>query len=157
MPGALDTLDGMHDNGSLLMMKSKAALYSTQGLLNGMLALYRDRLVWTEVSNRSSNMLTISMDVMFGATLSPPGKFKFKSFETASVANLKIETSTHFTVYTIMARESGKRPLCDTWSFKVDDENECATWLSLLRCAIRPNLEGNLSTHTLVLQNCNCA
>ncbi|KAJ2459593.1 Sphingosine kinase 1 [Coemansia sp. RSA 2424] len=122
------------------MMKSKAALYSSQGLLSGMLALYRDRLVWNEVSSRSSNMLTISMDVMFGATLSPPGKFKFKSFEAASMANLKMESSTHFTVYTIMSREGGKRPLCDTWSFKVDDEDECATWVSLLRCAIRPNL-----------------
>ncbi|KAJ2859559.1 Sphingosine kinase 1 [Coemansia aciculifera] len=142
MPGAPDTLDAAEDQGSrVLLMKSKAALYSSQGLLSGMLALYRDRLVWNEVSNRSSNMLTISMDVMFGATLSPPGKFKFKSFEAASVANLKIESSTHFTVYTIMSRENGKRPLCDTWSFKVDDEDECAMWISLLRCAIRPKLE----------------
>ncbi|KAJ1820973.1 Sphingosine kinase 1 [Coemansia sp. RSA 2671] len=141
MPGAPDTLEAAEDQGSrVLLMKSKAALYSTQGLLNGMLSLYRDRLVWNEVSSRSSNMLTISMDVMFGATLSPPGKFKFKSFEAASAANLNIESSTHFTVYTIMSREGGKRPLCDTWSFKVDDEDECAMWLSLLRCAIRPNL-----------------
>ncbi|KAJ2355598.1 hypothetical protein H4S02_012912, partial [Coemansia sp. RSA 2611] len=141
MPGAPDTLETAEDQGSrVLLMKSKAALYSTQGLLNGMLSLYRDRLVWNEVSSRSSNMLTISMDVMFGATLSPPGKFKFKSFEAASAANLNIESSTHFTVYTIMSREGGKRPLCDTWSFKVDDEDECAMWLSLLRCAIRPNL-----------------
>ncbi|KAJ2816862.1 hypothetical protein FBU31_006429, partial [Coemansia sp. 'formosensis'] len=85
-------------------------------------------------------MLTISMDVMFGATLSPAGKFKFKSFEAASATNLRIESSTHFTVYTIMARESGKRPLCDTWSFMVDDEDECAMWVNLLRCAIRPSL-----------------
>ncbi|KAJ2742500.1 hypothetical protein GGI20_004436 [Coemansia sp. BCRC 34301] len=151
-PGASDTLDVLHDNGSLLMMKSRAALYSSQGLLSGMLTLYRDRLVWNEVSNRSSNMLTISMDVMFGATLSPPGKFKFKSFEAASMANLKMESSTHFTVYTIMSREGGKRPLCDTWSFKVDDEDECATWVTLLRCAIRPKLE-DVEAKALVFLN----
>ncbi|KAJ1896023.1 hypothetical protein IW146_009446, partial [Coemansia sp. RSA 922] len=51
MPGAPDTLDAAEDQGSrVLLMKSKAALYSTQGLLSGMLALYRDRLVWNEVS-----------------------------------------------------------------------------------------------------------
>ncbi|KAJ2055836.1 hypothetical protein GGI17_006494 [Coemansia sp. S146] len=154
MPGAPDTLDAAEDQGSrVLLMKSKAALYSSQGLLSGMLALYRDRLVWNEVSSRSSNMLTISMDVMFGATLSPPGKFKFKSFEAASVANLKIESSTHFTVYTIMSRENGKRPLCDTWSFKVDDEDECAMWVSLLRCAIRPKLEVDAEAKALVFLN----
>ncbi|KAJ2484515.1 hypothetical protein EV174_002366 [Coemansia sp. RSA 2320] len=97
-------------------------------------------------------MLTISMDVLFGVTLSPPGKFKFKSFETASLANLKLESSTHFTVYTIMSRESTKRPLCDTWSFKVEDEDECATWVSLLRCAIRPNI-GDGETGALVILN----
>ncbi|KAJ1828111.1 hypothetical protein LPJ56_001292 [Coemansia sp. RSA 2599] len=92
------------------------------------------------MSNRSSNQLTISMDVLFGATLSPPEKFKFKSFEAASVTNLSIESSTHFTVYTIMAREGGKRPLCDTWTFKVDSDEESAMWVTLLRCAIRPKL-----------------
>ncbi|KAJ1784907.1 hypothetical protein LPJ59_006259, partial [Coemansia sp. RSA 2399] len=89
---------------------------------------------------RSSNMLTISMNVMFGATLSPKGKYKFKSFEAASATNLKIESSTHFTVYTIMDRESGKRPLCDTWTFIVETEEESATLVSLLRLSIRPKL-----------------
>ncbi|KAJ2001276.1 hypothetical protein GGI04_003803 [Coemansia thaxteri] len=152
MPGASNLQDAVPDRGEFLMMKSKAALYSSQGLLDGMLTLHRDRLVWNEVSSRSSNMLTISMDVLFGVTLSPPGKFKFKSFETASLANLKLESSTHFTVYTIMSRESTKRPLCDTWSFKVEDEDECATWVSLLRCAIRPNI-GDGETGALVILN----
>ncbi|KAJ1783303.1 hypothetical protein LPJ59_006615, partial [Coemansia sp. RSA 2399] len=64
MPGATDIMEmvagGSTDN--FLMMKIQAALYSSQGLLNGMLTLYRDRLVWNEVSKRSSNMLTISMN-----------------------------------------------------------------------------------------------
>ncbi|KAJ2758214.1 hypothetical protein H4S06_002805 [Coemansia sp. BCRC 34490] len=37
---------------NFLMMKGQAALYSSQGLLNGMLTLYRDRLVWNEVSSK---------------------------------------------------------------------------------------------------------
>ncbi|KAJ1897149.1 hypothetical protein LPJ66_003557 [Kickxella alabastrina] len=142
MPGAPELIDVMafSNDDNLLMMRSTASLYSSQGLLSGMLTLYRNRLLWSEVSSRSSNMLTISMDVMFGATLSPPGKFKFKSFETASATNLSIESSTHFTVYTIMAHEGGKRPLCDTWSFKVESEEESAMWVELLHCAIRPKL-----------------
>ncbi|KAJ2664665.1 hypothetical protein IWW48_000610 [Coemansia sp. RSA 1200] len=142
MPGATDIIDAMvgDSKDNFLMMKGQAALYSSQGLLNGMLTLYRDRLVWNEVSKRSSNMLTISMSVMFGATLSPEGKYKFKSFEAASATNLKIEASTHFTVYTIMARESAKRPLCDTWTFMVESQEDSATWVSLLRLAIRPKL-----------------
>ncbi|KAJ2551078.1 hypothetical protein EV175_003826 [Coemansia sp. RSA 1933] len=130
--------DGSTEN--FLMMKSQAALYSSQGLLNGMLTLYKDRLVWNEVSKRSANMLTISMDVMFGATLSPEGKYKFKSFEAASATNLAIESSTHFTVYTIMDREGGKRPLCDTWTFIVETQEDSATLVSLLRLAIRPKV-----------------
>ncbi|KAJ1771482.1 hypothetical protein LPJ74_002302 [Coemansia sp. RSA 1843] len=151
MPGATDGMEAMA-NGStdnFLMMKSQAALYSSQGLLNGMLTLFRDRLVWNEVSKRSSNMLTISMNVMFGATLSPEGKYKFKSFEAASAANLKIGSSSHFTVYTIMDREGGKRPLCDTWTFMVETQEDSATWVSLLRLAIRPKLTAN----ALVLLN----
>ncbi|KAJ2510508.1 Sphingosine kinase 1 [Coemansia sp. RSA 1939] len=142
MPGATDIIDAMvgDSKDNFLMMKGQAALYSSQGLLNGMLTLYRDRLVWNEVSKRSSNMLTISMSVMFGATLSPEGKYKFKSFEAASATNLKIEASSHFTVYTIMARESAKRPLCDTWTFMVESQEDSATWVSLLRLAIRPQL-----------------
>ncbi|KAI9503226.1 ATP-NAD kinase-like domain-containing protein [Coemansia spiralis] len=97
-------------------------------------------------------MLTISMDVMFGATLSPEGKYKFKSFEAASAVNLKIESSTHFTVYTIMARESGKRPLCDTWTFQVETEDDSATWVSLLRLAIRPKITDD-KANALVLIN----
>ncbi|KAJ1644030.1 hypothetical protein LPJ64_004256 [Coemansia asiatica] len=142
MPGAADIVDNMAFtfNENALMMRSKASLYSSLGVLEGLLTLYQNRLVWSEMSNRSSNQLTISMDVLFGATLSPPGKFKFKSFEAASVTNLSIESSTHFTVYTIMAREGGKRPLCDTWTFMVDSEEESAMWITLLRCAIRPKL-----------------
>ncbi|KAJ2602828.1 hypothetical protein H4R99_000135 [Coemansia sp. RSA 1722] len=142
MPGAADIVENMAfaSNENVLMMRSKASLYSSLGVLEGLLTLYRDRLVWSEMSSRSSNQLTISMEVLFGATLSPPGKFKFKSFEAASATNLSIESSTHFTVYTIMAREGGKRPLCDTWSFKVDSEDESAMWITLLRCAIRPKL-----------------
>ncbi|KAJ1949170.1 Sphingosine kinase 1 [Linderina macrospora] len=97
-------------------------------------------------------MLTIAMDVMFGATLSPTNKFKFKSFESASETNLQIESSTHFTVYTIMAREKGKRPLCDTWTFMVESEEESATWVSLLRCAIHPNINDR-KVNVLVLLN----
>ncbi|KAJ1950110.1 Sphingosine kinase 1 [Linderina pennispora] len=89
---------------------------------------------------------------MFGATLSPTNKFKFKSFESASETNLKIESSTHFTVYTIMAREKGKRPLCDTWTFMVESEEESATWVSLLRCAIHPNINDR-NVNVLVLLN----
>ncbi|KAJ2823808.1 hypothetical protein IWW50_003619, partial [Coemansia erecta] len=142
MPGAVDVSDIVANNGygETLLMKSKAMLYSSQGVLTGLLTLYRDRLVWSEISGeyRSSNMLTISMDVVFGATLSPPGKYKFKSIESASESNLKLETSTHFTVYTLTSRENGKRPMCDTWTFMVDSEEECATCLSLLRYAINP-------------------
>ncbi|KAJ2152606.1 hypothetical protein GGH16_006072, partial [Coemansia sp. RSA 560] len=108
MPGAVDVSDIMARNGhaSTLLMKSKAMLYSSQGMLTGLLALYSDKLVWNEIS----------------ATLSPPGKYKFKSIEAASETNLKLETSTHFTVYTLTTRESGKRPMCDTWTFMVDSE-----------------------------------
>ncbi|KAJ2373328.1 hypothetical protein IW150_003678, partial [Coemansia sp. RSA 2607] len=154
MPGATDIIDimafGCDEN--TLMMKSKASLYSSQGVLEGMLTLYRGRLQWSELSERSSNMLTISMDVLFGATLSPPGKFKFRSFEAASAVNLSIEASTHFTVYTIMAREGGKRPLCDTWTFKVESEEECAMWITLLHYAIRPKL-GEKDAHVLIFLN----
>ncbi|KAJ1953786.1 hypothetical protein EC988_002792, partial [Linderina pennispora] len=78
MPGApdmIDAIDGTGFDDSVLLMKGQASLYSSQGLLSGMLSLYRDRAVWKETSNRSSNMLTISTDVMFGATLSPTNKF----------------------------------------------------------------------------------
>ncbi|KAJ1952109.1 hypothetical protein GGI12_006331 [Dipsacomyces acuminosporus] len=138
---------------NILLMKGQASLYSTQGLLNGMLTLYQNKLVWNEISSRSSNMLTISMDAMFGATLSPESKFKFKSFEAASETNLSIESSTHFTVYTIMAREKGKRPLCDTWTFMAENEEESATWVSLLRSAIHPNVDGTYYTKkSMILQ-----
>ncbi|KAJ2793305.1 hypothetical protein H4R20_006578, partial [Coemansia guatemalensis] len=135
MPGVADAADAVIANGvGALLMRSEATLYSSQGALSGLLTLYRDRLEW----KRSSNTLTISMDVLFGATLSPPNKYKFRSIEAASVGNLGITSSTHFTVYTITARENGKRPLCDTWTFMVGSEEEGATWLSLLRFAIKP-------------------
>ncbi|KAJ2545671.1 hypothetical protein GGF49_000180 [Coemansia sp. RSA 1853] len=154
MPGVMDVSDIMASNGhaSTLLMKSKAMLYSSQGVLTGLLALYSDKLVWNEISDRSSNMLTIVMDVMFGATLSPPGKYKFKSIEAASEMNLKLETSTHFTVYTLTTRESGKRPMCDTWTFMVDSEEECAACLSLLRYAINPQPTGK-DTNVLIFVN----
>ncbi|KAJ2849546.1 Sphingosine kinase 1 [Coemansia brasiliensis] len=142
MPGAIDISDIVASSGSenMLLMKSQAKLYSSQGVLTGLLALYRDKLMWSEISDRSANMLTIATDVMFGATLSPPGKYKFKSVEAAQTLNREIESSTHFTVYTLTSRENGKRPMCDTWTFMVDSEEESATWLSLLRYAINPKL-----------------
>ncbi|KAJ2145407.1 hypothetical protein IW136_000994 [Coemansia sp. RSA 678] len=138
MPGAVDVSDIMASNGhaSTLLMKSKAMLYSSQGMLTGLLALYSDKLVWNEIS----------------ATLSPPGKYKFKSIEAASETNLKLETSTHFTVYTLTTRESGKRPMCDTWTFMVDSEEECAACLSLLRYAINPQPTGK-DTNVLIFVN----
>ncbi|KAI9479403.1 hypothetical protein LPJ78_004253 [Coemansia sp. RSA 989] len=142
MPGAIDISDIVANSGSenMLLIKSQAKLYSSQGVLTGLLALYRDKLMWSEISDRSANMLTIATDVMFGATLSPPGKYKFKSVEAARALNREIESSTHFTVYTLTSRENGKRPMCDTWTFMVDSEEESATWLSLLRYAINPKL-----------------
>ncbi|KAJ2774554.1 hypothetical protein IWQ57_000762 [Coemansia nantahalensis] len=97
-------------------------------------------------------MLTISMDVMFGATLSPPGKYKFRSLEDAAASNLGVAASTHFTVYTITSQEGGRRPLCDTWTFKVGSEEEGATWLSLLRFAINPTTPRR-PTNVLVFLN----
>ncbi|KAJ2313412.1 hypothetical protein H4S02_001753 [Coemansia sp. RSA 2611] len=154
MPGAVDVSDIVASSGSeqVLLMKGKAMLYSSQGVLTGLLALYRDKLVWSEISDRSANMLTISTDVMFGATLSPPDKYKFKSIEAAAATNLAIEASTHFTVYTLTSRESGKRPMCDTWTFKMDSEEECATWLSLLRFTINPKPAAK-DTNVLIFVN----
>ncbi|KAJ2158115.1 Sphingosine kinase 1 [Coemansia sp. RSA 552] len=152
MPGAVDVSDAVAATGNSLLMKSKATLYSSQGMLTGLLTLHHDRLVWNEISDRSSNMLTISTDVLFGATLSPPGKYKFRSIEAASATNLSIETSTHFTVYTLTTRESGKRPLCDTWTFMVESEEESVTWLSLLRFAINPK-HANGDANVLVFLN----
>ncbi|KAJ1728106.1 hypothetical protein LPJ61_004218 [Coemansia biformis] len=133
------------------IMKSSAALYSSQGELDGLLVLYSDRLEWNELSG-NSNMLTISMDALYGATLSPPGKYNFRSFEEASVTNLGVVESTHFTVYTIAAQEGGKRPLCDTWTFKAESKEESATWLSLLRYAIHP-APSRRPTNVLVFLN----
>ncbi|KAJ2782920.1 Sphingosine kinase 1 [Coemansia javaensis] len=154
MPGAQDIIDIVAANSAqgAPIMKCNAALYSSQGVLDGLLTLFHDRLVWNELSDRTSNMLTISTDVLFGATLSPPGKYKFRSFEAAAAANLRVEASTHFTVYTITAHENGRRPLCDTWTFIVGSEEECATWLSLLRFAINPApIKGD--TNALVFLN----
>ncbi|KAJ2611774.1 Sphingosine kinase 1 [Coemansia sp. RSA 1365] len=150
MPGVADVAEAVISatGADTLLMRSEATLYSSQGMLSGLLTLYRDRLEW----KRSSNTLTISMDVLFGATLSPPNKFKFKSIEAASIGNLSIKSSTHFTVYTITARESGKRPLCDTWTFMVGSEEEGATWISLLRFAIKPK-PADEDTSVLVLLN----
>ncbi|KAJ2711661.1 hypothetical protein H4R19_003141, partial [Coemansia spiralis] len=101
---------------------------------------------------RTSNMLTISMDVLFGVTLSPAGKYKFRSFEDAAATNLPVAASTHFTVYTITAQEGGRRPLCDTWTFKVGSDEEGAAWLSLLRFAINPT-PSRKPTNVLVFLN----
>ncbi|KAJ2362156.1 hypothetical protein H4S01_004918, partial [Coemansia sp. RSA 2610] len=52
MPGAVDVSDIVASSGSeqVLLMKGKAMLYSSQGVLTGLLALYRDKLVWSEIS-----------------------------------------------------------------------------------------------------------
>ncbi|KAJ1949169.1 hypothetical protein FBU59_001261 [Linderina macrospora] len=55
MPGAPDMIDAIDGTGfedSVLLMKGQASLYSSQGLLSGMLSLYRDRLVWKETSSK---------------------------------------------------------------------------------------------------------
>lgn len=98
-------------------------------------------------------MLTISLGVMFGATLSPTGKYKFKSIEAASETNLPIQTSTHFTLYTIMSRENNKRPLCDTWTFQADTGDESMAWVALLRSAIGPPAGEDDKKSVLVIIN----
>ncbi|KAJ1942774.1 hypothetical protein GGF37_002962 [Kickxella alabastrina] len=62
MPGAPELIDVMafSNDDNLLMMRSTASLYSSQGLLSGMLTLYRNRLLWSEVSSKSSYLSTCS-------------------------------------------------------------------------------------------------
>ncbi|KAJ1660906.1 Sphingosine kinase 1 [Dispira simplex] len=141
----------------LLLHSGKVEFYSTSGVLQGLLSVDTDSIVFKD-ETRTRSLLTgrkiaagshplvpIPLYSVFGVSLSPSPHVKIKSFADA-LPFLEISKSTHFTIYALYLQR-GKKPQFEPWTFRCASSNEAKYWVDTLFAASRgARVEDTLST-----------
>ncbi|KAJ1974965.1 Sphingosine kinase 1 [Dimargaris cristalligena] len=134
-------------NNHLLLHSGKVDFLSAGGLLHGLLSVATDSILFKDQTRSKSLLLsrsaavstqpivTIPLYSVFGASLSPPQRSKFKSLADV-LPFLDLKSSTHFTVFTL-ALNKGKKPQFEPWTFRCESRDQAQYWVDNIAAASR--------------------
>ncbi|KAJ1979708.1 Sphingosine kinase 1 [Dimargaris xerosporica] len=131
----------------LLLHSGKVELYSTTGVLQGLLSVDTDAVVFkdqtrarslmsgrrTTAPSSSNPIIAVPLYSIFGACLTPPQRYKYKTCADL-VTDCDTTASTHFTVATLLLRKN-KKPVFEPWTFRCASADEARYWSQVIHAA----------------------